>query len=203
MIRYKVQKNEMRTIGVIMDVTKEYLEKQEIRTQRDQDPLTGLLNRKAFQYTCEQRFAKDGLMVSALVMFDLDNLKRMNDTYGHRWGDQYIKKAVEFLQNIGDSTKKVLGRRSGDEFVMLLTGYLSKEDILKDLEEAYATRSLYFMEVSDAERIIVSISSGIVFIGSESDMYTYEEYLQFADEALYQAKETKKGSYIIYEEKHF
>lgn len=202
-IRYKVQKDEMRTIGVIMDVTKEYLEKQEIRTQRDQDPLTGLLNRKAFQYAFETWSSKKTTDISALLMFDLDNLKGINDTYGHKWGDQYIKKAVEFLQDIGNPNEKVLGRRSGDEFVMLLTGYLNKEDLLKDLEDAYTNRSKYFMEVTEKECVTVSISSGIVFLDQESKIDTYEEYLQLADEALYQAKETKKGSYIVYDEKRF
>ena len=46
----------------------------------------------------EQLLLKNPLKSSALVMFDLDNLKNMNDTYGHKWGDFYIKEAVKRLR---------------------------------------------------------------------------------------------------------
>ena len=66
------------------------LERRRIEHERDYDILTGLYNRQAFQRVCESLFAKpETLGHAALLMTDLDNLKTINDTYGHDWGGQY------------------------------------------------------------------------------------------------------------------
>lgn len=63
------------------------LERRRIEHERDYDILTGLYNRQAFQRVCESLFAKpETLGHAALLMTDLDNLKTINDTYGHDWG---------------------------------------------------------------------------------------------------------------------
>ena len=86
----------------------------------------------------EQLLLKNPLKSSALVMFDLDNLKNMNDTYGHKWGDFYIKEAVQRLNNITQRNKMLLGRRSGDEFVLLLYGFTSKQEIEDCMNEFFS-----------------------------------------------------------------
>ena len=74
------------------------LERRRIEHERDYDILTGLYNRQAFQRVCESLFAKpETLGHAALLMTDLDNLKTINDTYGHDWGDQYLRQTGRCL----------------------------------------------------------------------------------------------------------
>ena len=78
-------------VGLAEDVTIATLERLRIEHERDYDILTGLYNRQAFQRVCGELFEDpQQLGTAALLMMDLDNLKHINDTYGHDWGDQYI-----------------------------------------------------------------------------------------------------------------
>ena len=61
------------------------------------------------------------MKVAALLMLDLDNLKFINDSYGHDWGDTYLKNMAEALKRI-KWEKKITARLSGDEFIVLLYG---------------------------------------------------------------------------------
>ena len=184
------------TLGVIIDVTQEMLEKQEMIKDRDMDALTNIYNRKAMQVYMEKALdSRELTKVSALLMLDLDHLKNINDTYGHNWGDSYIRHAVRHLMEI-DSEQMLLGRRSGDEFVLLFYDYESKEQIRALMESFYERISRDPLSYPDGTHAPVGISAGLVWIGQ--DTLTFEEYLQQADDWMYEAKKKKKGSY--YEE---
>ncbi len=194
-IRFKQTDQEDAAIGVVMDITDEILEKKQIKRERDHDPLTMLLNRKGFQWYYEA-WAKSNSYGSkaALIMFDLDNLKSINDTYGHKWGDQYIITAVDHLNQIAPVSNVLLGRRSGDEFVVLLHGFESREEIRNCLEHFYKKLQEEQILFPDGKLIPVMISAGVMWI--ESEAFSYDEMLHFADEALYEAKRNRKGFYI-------
>ena len=85
-----------RLTGLAEDITKERLEIQKVEYERDYDALTNLLNRRAFHRTMDELFTtkKEKLGYAALVMLDLDNLKYINDTYGHDFGDEYIRRPI-------------------------------------------------------------------------------------------------------------
>lgn len=194
-IRFKKTEQENTTIGVVLDVTDEILEKRQIMRERDHDPLTMLLNRKGFQrsyeaWTKNRPYEKK----AALIMFDLDNLKSINDTYGHKWGDQYIITAVERLNHIAPAPNVLLGRRSGDEFVVLLHGFESKDDIRNCLDNFYKKLQAEQILFPDGKFIPVMISAGVMWI--EGEAFIYDELLHFADEALYEAKRNRKGFYL-------
>lgn len=194
-IRYKTSRNAESIVGVVMDVTGEMREKKEMQRERDHDPLTLLLNRKGFQWEFERwRESAAGATAAALVMFDLDNLKLVNDSYGHKWGDQYIVAAVERLKEVAPEANGLLGRRSGDEFVLLLHGFPDKAGIRRCMDTFYEGLGKKVLDFPDGKRMPVSISAGIMWI--DSDEFSYDELLHFADEALYVAKGNKKGTYV-------
>lgn len=93
--------------GVIENVTNTIVEKNVIEYERDHDALTGLLNRRAFIRIMNSLFENEinKIKIAALLMLDLDNLKYINDNYGHEIGDNYISKAAETFVN---STQKIL-----------------------------------------------------------------------------------------------
>lgn len=194
-IRYRRTVNESSTIGILIDVTNDIMEKKEIIRDRDHDPLTQLWNRKGFHFLFDQWRDEKTLGTSALVMFDLDNLKRINDTYGHKWGDLYIIEAVSRLNHISDEAHFMLGRRSGDEFIVLLHGFESQEALIRTVEAFFDRLSERPLTFPDDKVYAVSLSAGIMWI--EDEELTYDELLHFADEALYVAKRNNKGRYQV------
>lgn len=104
--------------GVIENVTNTIVEKNVIEYERDHDALTGLLNRRAFIRIMNSLFENEinKIKIAALLMLDLDNLKYINDNYGHEIGDNYISKAAEtFVNSTPENT--IISRISGDEFL--------------------------------------------------------------------------------------
>lgn len=94
-VRLKETQIESRTIVLAEDVTTSTLERLRIERERDYDLLTGLYNRRAFYRFAGRLFDRpDKMKHAAVVMMDLDNLKRTNDTFGHEWGDRYIHEAA-------------------------------------------------------------------------------------------------------------
>lgn len=191
-IKVKIVENEASTIGVVIDVTLETQEKNRIKKERDYDPLTMIYNRKAVQERIEKIITGGVLDTAALIMFDLDNLKQVNDTYGHEGGDLYLKRAVEHLSTIGGK-QAVLGRRSGDEFVLFLYGFPDRKSIREEMDGFYRRLTQEQLIFSDGSQKPITISGGLLWI--ENWTLGYDDMLQKADSLLYKAKNLGKGSY--------
>ncbi len=194
-IRHKALESEDAVVGTVMDITDEMLEKLEMKRERDHDPLTQLLNRKGFQSRFDKWRERKSKDTAALIMFDLDNLKGINDTYGHKWGDQYIVYAVDFLKSIDVEQRSLLARRSGDEFVLLMHGYNSREAILERLKAFYEKMKQNPIEFPGGQLKNLKISGGLMWI--TDDDFSYDELLHFADEALYKSKRSGKGKITV------
>ncbi len=190
-VKLKIKEFSGASIGVIQDITEELKEKFKIQRDRDIDPLTRLLNRQSFKTYMEQLLKKHPLKCAALVMFDLDNLKTMNDTYGHKWGDIYIKEAVQKLGIITQRNKMLLGRRSGDEFILLLYGFNSKKEIEDCMDEFFEYVKGTALNLPDGKTYSIGMSAGLEWI--EEWPTDYEELLNKADELLYISKFNNKG----------
>ena len=101
--------------------------------ERDIDALTGLYNRRGLEQKLAQLFATPNTLgYSALVMIDADNLKVINDTYGHETGDAYLRKISELITSM-ETRKSVAARLGGDEFVLYLYQYQQEEALLEAL----------------------------------------------------------------------
>ena len=98
--------------GVLIDVTKDTLKRLHIEQERDYDLLTGLYNRRGLERFLVSRFRSPGeLCESALVMIDADNLKVINDTYGHEGGDAYLKQLAGLLREFAPD-RSIADRKS-------------------------------------------------------------------------------------------
>ncbi|WP_052090860.1 diguanylate cyclase [Desulfosporosinus sp. HMP52] len=193
-VKVKLVKNENSTMGVVSDVTQEILEKNKIKMERDYDPLTMIYNRKAVQRRIENLIESAGSQdTAALIMFDLDYLKKINDTYGHQWGDSYINRAVSHLSKIG-GTSSILGRRSGDEFVLFLFGFENRNAIRMEMDNFYQGLTKDLLAFPDSSLKPITISGGLLWI--EDWTLKYDDLLNKADQILYEAKSRNKGYYV-------
>ena len=178
-------------VGLLEDATSPILEQQRIERERDYDILTGLYNRQAFDRVCADLFAHPAqLHCSALLMMDLDNLKQINDTYGHDWGDQYIRQTGQcFAANTPANT--ICSRLSGDEFLIFFYGYQDQNQLRAQLELLSAALQRSVSILPHGKQLHISISGGIAWYPTDGhDLLTLKKY---ADFAMYQVKHSHKG----------
>lgn len=176
-------------------------ERNRIERERDYDVLTGLYSRQAFFRVCGELFEKPRMMrCAALMMTDLDNLKTINDTYGHDWGDIYLRQTAHSLQQ-GVPSGTVVARLSGDEFLLLFYGYETKEAVRKDirkLEEGFARSSA---TLPDGKKLCIRMSGGIAWYPDDAaDLETLKRY---ADFAMYEVKHSTKGEVREFNMEHY
>ena len=150
-------------IGLAEDVTAAVLERKRIEHERDHDILTGLYNRQAFNRVCTELFAAPERMgVAALMMMDLDNLKHINDTYGHDWGDQYIRRTGQCLRD-NTPAGTVCARLSGDEFLVLFHGYRSRDAVREKIDCLTKAMQQSVALLPSGNALHISLSGGIAW----------------------------------------
>jgi diguanylate cyclase (GGDEF)-like protein len=154
-----------------------------LRHEATHDPLTGLPNRRAF-YTHVGREI-DGGGGFALVLCDMDNLKKLNDTHGHEAGDEALQLLAAALQSQLRRSDEAY-RIGGDEFAVILpaANRLDAERVVRRLRDAVARRVLASGDAIDA-------SFGVSIYQPGDDP---ERLVVRADEALYQAKRRREES---------
>ena len=178
-------------IGLAEDVTATVLERKRIEHERDYDILTGLYNRQAFNRVCTELFAAPERMgVAALMMMDLDNLKHINDTYGHDWGDQYIRRTGQCLRD-NTPAGTVCARLSGDEFLVLFHGYRSRDAVREKIDRLTNAMQQSVALLPSGNALHISLSGGIAWY--PDDGQDWETLKKYADFAMYQVKHAEKG----------
>ena len=188
--------------GLVENVTDMVMEKAQIEYERDHDPLTGILNRRGFYRIMRHLFwqGKSTLKLAALVMIDLDDLKYVNDTYGHEYGDKYIKSAAEvFMRSVPEGT--VVSRPGGDEFYILFYGYLSRLEIQEKLYRLQKDVKKQYISLPDGEPFALCLSAGVVWY--PEDTTEMEEFMQYADFAMYQVKHTVKNHFGYFDKEAY
>ncbi len=184
-------------VGLAEDVTANTLEKLRIEHERDYDTLTDLYNRRAFHRICAEFFCSpEKLGHAALLMFDLDNLKQINDTFGHDWGDEYIRRTGEcFAKNAPART--VCARISGDEFSALFYGYNDQDTLRADICALKAALEQSVVQLPSGRELRVSVSGGVAWYPeSSTNLITLRKY---ADFAMYQVKHSRKGELLEFD----
>lgn len=192
-VRIKFLEDEEKILGVAADITSEIIEKRKIEYERDYDSLTNLLNRRAFHAQLHEKFKQpDKLGTSALIMMDLDNLKYINDTFGHDYGDGYICAAANVLKKF-IPYRALVARMSGDEFYVFLYGYPDKESVRGVIENIKAALMDASMALPDGKSFKLRASAGVAWYPDDTPFY--EQLFRYADFAMYKIKNSTKGEF--------
>ncbi|WP_242183544.1 sensor domain-containing diguanylate cyclase [Sphingomonas sp. CARO-RG-8B-R24-01] len=180
-------------VGVCQDVTAQYEIERALERSALVDDLTGIANRAALNRFLNERFenrsTEDGL---AVVLLDLDNFKRVNDTYGHQAGDQVLQRTADILARHADRIGFV-ARPGGDEFVLAITD----RDALGRLRALLATllTALTFPVAGAAGAIVVRATIGACVL--DQGITSRSDILRRADLSLYNAKSLGKGRAMV------
>ncbi len=192
-VRLELLEDEEKVMGVAVDITQETLEKRKIEYERDYDLLTNLLNRRAFHAELKRKFASPKeLKVSALIMLDLDNLKYINDTYGHDYGDVYIQYSANALKKFAPYNV-VLSRMSGDEFYVFIYGYEDKAEVRRLIADIQKEMLSTVLPLPNNDSIKIRVSAGVAWYPDDAE--DYETLIRYADFAMYMVKNTTKGEF--------
>jgi len=161
----------------------------------DHDPLTGLFNRRRFEEELERvlAYSRQYGKTGALLFIDLDDFKRVNDTYGHTIGDQVLAFVAQSLrENLRKSD--VIGRLGGDEFAVIIQD-VNAEQARRVAEKLMG--SLDGLQMAAGEgKVSISVSVGIALYPQHG--LTKRELLDRADGAMYAAKRGGKGRCALF-----
>lgn len=159
------------------------------------DQLTGLPTRTLFnqQINAWLTHTNDG-KISGLFFIDMDGLKKINDTYGHAYGDVAIKYLADNLHNLSKEYRSIVTRYGGDEFLL----YVLSVDTVADLEYIATVIMDRFQKPLDVDgkELFVQVSIGIAVYPEQAD--SIEHLIDLADKALYQAKGQGKNRFVFY-----
>ncbi len=163
------------------------------------DDLTNLYNKRFFKqiFSSERNRAKRNQKNLVLLILDIDNFKKYNDTYGHLEGDRALKKVAFILKSNAKRANDFTFRLGGEEFA-IITSNLSVDKIMKytqRIREAIFNQKIIHKNNADIGFITVSIG---VFNLEIKDNYSCDEIYKFADIALYRAKNLGRNKVVIF-----
>ncbi len=161
-----------------------------------EDGLTGLANRRHFDIALSQEFAralrnKDSV---ALIMLDVDWFKQYNDIYGHRAGDDCLRRIAALLKQVPQRTGDLVARYGGEEMVVLLP-QTTLESATLIAQRIRADIIALDIQHAASPLTIVTISAGVAVIEPSQDSGEPEDLVEEADRALYVAK--AKGRNVV------
>ena len=187
------QDDSLKVIGYVKNIDEKKRQELEILKLSQKDGLTGLYNKKFTQSLIEDFLAGEGAAGRhASIMIDIDNFKRINDTFGHVQGDAALTIVAQKLAGLFRSSD-VVGRVGGDEFFILMQNYSSPDSLIEKLR---AVRDLFGkVRLEDAD-FRLSGSVGVSLY--PEDGMDYRDLYKKADIALYYSKAHGKDRFYLY-----
>ncbi len=175
-----------------------FLEAQLLRDMANRDGLTGIHNRRAFDEHLNrlwQQAVRDHQSV-ALLLVDIDHFKAYNDYYGHQAGDQCLRQVAHILTQVCRRPLDFAARYGGEEFAVVL--YEVRRDYVQELAASIQTEllrlALNHPASPSSRQLTVSIGAACVTPVQERSVFGF---VQLADEALYEAKDTGRDRTVI------
>jgi len=159
------------------------------------DGLTGLLNRRALAEQLEYEIdrAKRYNSELSIILCDLDNLKEINDTYGHLAGDTTLQIVSASLRNALRNSD-IAGRYGGDEFLVIVpqTAIAGASSIAEKIRNAVQMAEV---RIDDIQRVSISLSIGVASLKVPSE--TMDSFVSRVDTALYSSKNSGRNRITI------
>jgi len=163
------------------------------------DALTGIPNRRNFDNRSSdewKRCAREKKICS-LCMIDIDHFKNLNDTYGHPYGDEVLKKVADILKDSVRRTGDIAARWGGEEFAVLLPNVDSEaaQKIAEDIRLRIETAEMPLPDTN--EKVNLTISAGVATITPNHEN-SVADAINNADKALYNAKQTGRNKVCVF-----
>ena len=170
--------------GILRNISEKIKLQEELEYRINHDDLTGLFNRGYFEKVMEKYDSVDDSS-AAVIMCDLDDLKHVNDHFGHKAGDLLIKTAASILNGFA-SDQLVVARMGGDEFALLATGFSRDhvESMVRDITDQVNSHRI------DTIGLSVNLSIGYAFC--DHSLYKMDKLLNEADQNMYRNKKNRK-----------
>lgn len=185
--------------GIVLncrDITERMTLEEELKRQAFFDSLTGLANRALLRDRAGHalRTAQRTRGMTALIMFDVDDFKHVNDELGHEGGDELLREVAERARAMLRESD-TLGRLGGDEFAILLENLESPQEAEHVAERLIDTLRNRF--VVRGKQLSVQVSAGIVVV--ERGAASVEEVFHDSDVAMYEAKRSGKNGFRLFD----
>ncbi|EGW54436.1 putative bifunctional diguanylate cyclase/phosphodiesterase [Candidatus Endoriftia persephonae] len=179
----------------MLDMSERFHYEEKLRYQANYDQLTGLPNKVLALTRASQAFERclNNNTKLALMFLDLDNFKTINDTLGHKTGDQLLQMVAERLNQVL-RTSDTAARIGGDEFIILIPDVVELSCVEKVAHKIIDTITPPFL--LDNRELYVTASIGISFFPDDGN--TAEKLLQHADTAMYNAKAQGKNNFQFF-----
>jgi len=194
------QGNTTNYIAQFMDITELKRAKELAQYQSEHDFLTDLPNRKALMNKLKEELAraKRHHYLNAFIFLDLDGFKQVNDTYGHKIGDELL---IEVTHRLRRSVREedFISRLSGDEFAIILSNFSLQQEKTKSDISSIAQKIINTLDETmkiDGHHITIGASLGIRLF--PEDAPDGSAIVRDADNAMYEAKKKGKGQFVFY-----
>ena len=185
-------KNEIFLICSGTDITEERRAQERLRVLANTDTITGLPNRNAIHELISDAITSRGETQVGVVYLDLDNFKKVNDAYGHMFGDQLLQAvALAILSCLDDG--QTLARLGGDEFIVMATD--TSQGALEAMASRILTRLRQPVRIGLIE-VYTGCSLGIALAPQHGN--DRESVIRNADTAMYTAKENGRGKFCVF-----
>ncbi|MEQ4531034.1 MAG: cyclic di-GMP phosphodiesterase, partial [Mixta sp.] len=185
-------KNEIFLICSGTDITEERRAQERLRVLANTDTITGLPNRNAIHQRITEVLEKREQQQIGVVYLDLDNFKKVNDAYGHMFGDQLLQ-AVSLAVLTCLEPRQTLGRLGGDEFIVLAED--TSQAALEEMAHRILTRLRQPFRIGLIE-VYTGCSVGIALAPQHGE--DRESLIRNADTAMYHAKENGRGQACVF-----
>jgi diguanylate cyclase (GGDEF)-like protein len=182
-------------LGLLTLFYRSILAQSRLKKIADHDELTGIFNRRCFNELADSALdycTKTNQAVS-LILFDLDNFKRINDNYGHQVGDWVLKTVIKTCQQLCRKND-IIGRFGGEEFTILLPG--CNEAKAAELAEKYRSAICDISSKETGFDLTISASFGIY--SSNTGHHNLQNAIKSADQAMYYSKNNGRNQVSIY-----
>lgn len=193
--QFNSAKEPIKAVGVIIDIDQEKRMTRDLMDKADHDSLTGLYNKGAARRRIERLMEQArGGTDSAIMILDLDNFKRINDVYGHMFGDAVLMEVSTRLKDLARA-EDVIARIGGDEFLVYLHDVPCEETLLERARQT--VESVLSISPEELRGNPLTCTVGVAWFPRDGG--DYQELFRSCDQALYQAKAQGKNQFLVYD----